>query len=447
MIDQKATKTIDGGSNVCVTSDLGLLLDVVDVKPFKILVALEGKPSSFDDCITKRGLLPLSLSDGTAYYQTCFYCANMVETIISPSAILALSDIFVQWTQEGFKDPTVPGCIKFSSHDGFLTMYFNLECHHGLYYCSTNMYTVNHDLVHIHCHQTAMDTPLPVEASDNPLHHPASKFVPISRARQVESEVWALCFGSPGETQLDVLPQHVLGTPPVFEYHPFRSIDFKEQVYIRKQAAQRTAERVPNCGIELFMDFGFIRSSADDYKRPNKQTDRVVLSYDGHSAYLLIFDSASRRVWCFLTKSKEPPLAILRAFMLKYGTGNGLIRMDQGGELTWSKAFRDMMLQDYGYVVEPTGADSPSQNGGMEIYNNTLAVKVCTLLYGSGLPAKIWSAALLHAVYLHNRLVHSKTSKTPFEGWHGRKPNVTHLKTFGSCVCVKCTGSRGSKLD
>jgi len=89
----------------------------------------------------------------------------------------------------------------------------------------------------------------------------------------VESEVWALRFGSPGKTQLGVLPQHVLSTPPVFEYHPFRSIDFKEQSYIRKQAAQRTAERVPNCGIELFMDFSFIQSSTDNYKRPNKQTD------------------------------------------------------------------------------------------------------------------------------------------------------------------------------
>jgi hypothetical protein len=127
--------------------------------------------------------------------------------------------------------------------------------------------------------------------------------------------------------------------------------------------------------------------------------------------------------------------------MSKYGAGTGLIRTDQGGKLVRSKAFYDTMLQEFGYVVEPTGADSPSQNGGAEIYNNTLAVKVCTLLYGSGLPAKFWSAALLHTVYLHNRLVHSMTNKTPLEGWHGHKPNVTHLKTFRSCVCAKRMGS------
>ncbi len=81
-----------------------------------------GVPSSVDNKITKRGLLPLTLSDGTKYYQTCFYCANMVETIISPAAVLASSDVFYYWNQEGCKDPSVPGRLKFTSHDGLLLM-------------------------------------------------------------------------------------------------------------------------------------------------------------------------------------------------------------------------------------------------------------------------------------------------------------------------------------
>jgi hypothetical protein len=105
------------------------------------------------------------------------------------------------------------------------------------------------------------------------------------------------------------------------------------------------------------------------------------------------------------------------------------------------------MLKDFDYVVEATGLDSPSQNGGAEIYNNTLAVKVRTLLYGSGLPAKFWLTALLHSVYLNNRLVHSATNKTPDEGWHSRWPNVAYLKTFGLRVCVKVSGTRHCKLD
>jgi hypothetical protein len=35
-----------------------------------------------------------------------------------------------------------------------------------------------------------------------------------------------------------------------------------------------------------------------------------------------------------------------------------------------------MMAKEFTYLVEPTGANSALQNGGAEIYNNTLAVKV-----------------------------------------------------------------------
>jgi hypothetical protein len=81
------------------------------------------------------------------------------------------------------------------------------------------------------------------------------------------------------------------------------------------------------------MDFGFLRASTDNYKCPNKLLDRIVGSYDGYCAYLLIIDGASRRTWVFLTASKEPPLDILRAFMTKFGNANGVVRTNQGGEL------------------------------------------------------------------------------------------------------------------
>ena len=118
------------------------------------------------------------------------------------------------------------------------------------------------------------------------------------------------------------------------------------------------------------MDFGFMRSSTSDYKKPNKQTNRVVLSYDGYSAYLIIVDGTSRRLWVFLTQSKEPPLNIVQAFMTKFGIGGGLVRTDQGGELAKSDKFRNMLQHDFQYIVEPTGSDCPSQNGAAEVNND-----------------------------------------------------------------------------
>jgi hypothetical protein len=127
--------------------------------------------------------------------------------------------------------------------------------------------------------------------------------------------------------------------PPTFDYRPFCFIYFKEQAYIRKQPANKTATRLPTCASEFFMDFGFMRASASNYKRPNKATDHIILSYDGFCAYLAIVDGASRRLWCFLMKSKEPPIHILCAFMKKFGQGDGCIRTNQGGELARSADF------------------------------------------------------------------------------------------------------------
>jgi hypothetical protein len=97
-----------------------------------------------------------------------------------------------------------------------------------------------------------------------------------------------------------------------------------------------------------------------------------------------------------------------------------VIRTNQGGKLARSTIFRTKVFEATQYIVEPTCADSTSQKGRAEKWNHTLAVTTRALLYGTGLPAKYWSAALLHAAYVHNRGVHTVTKITPFEGWFGR---------------------------
>jgi hypothetical protein len=191
-----------------------------------------------------------------------------------------------------------------------------------------------------------------------------------------------------------------------------------------------------------------MRASSSDYDGQDKSRARVIQSWDGYSLYLLIVDEASRFLWVFLTKSKEPPHDIAETFLGRFGHADGgVVRTDQGGELARSSEFCDTILHNYQYVIEPTGADSPSQNGAAEIYNGKLAVRARTLIFCSGLPAKFWSSAMLHAVYLHNWLVHTVTRTTPFKLMFGIKPDLSALKIFGSRVCVKRSGKQRSKLD
>jgi hypothetical protein len=179
----------------------------------------------------------------------------------------------------------------------------SLYCHDSLYYFSSNVYTVDPNPIRMHCHHMA--TPLTTNGLCLPPPPRPSKFTPTSHTRQVESEVWALCLGLPGEHQLDIPPQHVLGTPSSFEYHPYCYIDFKEHAYIWKKTANCFAKHLPTCGTEYFMDFGF--TSTKDYTLPNKTRDNIVQPYNGFSAHLLIVDGASCWVRAFLIISKKPP--------------------------------------------------------------------------------------------------------------------------------------------
>jgi hypothetical protein len=129
---------MNSGASICITGDLSSLVDIVDTPPMPITVVVTGAAALDNECCTKRGYMPLTLKDSSIYWQLCFYCATAFETIISPQAILASSDVFVSWMQTGYKNNR-PGTIHFDSADGFLTMLLTLKCHNGLYYCPTDI--------------------------------------------------------------------------------------------------------------------------------------------------------------------------------------------------------------------------------------------------------------------------------------------------------------------
>jgi hypothetical protein len=139
---------MDGGANICITGILGLLVDIVSIPPLPILVLVATTTGSFllDDCCRKQGLILLTLFDSLVYYQPCYYCKNATKTIISPDAILAASDTLVHWTQEGHKG-NAPGAICFTSNSGLYFITLELEKQNGLYYCPTNVFTVDHNPV------------------------------------------------------------------------------------------------------------------------------------------------------------------------------------------------------------------------------------------------------------------------------------------------------------
>jgi hypothetical protein len=305
---------IDGGANICLTGDLGLQTDVVAIPPMPISVALQGE-TTVNDCCTAHGKIPLQLDDSLIYWQDCYYSKNAVETIISPQAIVDSSDVFQSWHQSSYRsgNPT-PGRIRFDSHDGLCGMSMTLVHHEGLHYCPTDVYTLDHmpaTWFSLAVRRVALNI------GNAPIKKglARSQFIPTTKAKQVESEVWLLRLGSPGVHQLNLFPGCITRIPSTFHHHPFHYVDHKEQASIKKRPAQPSLIRTSECKCCFYMNFGFMRASTTDYAQPNKSSERVMSSYDGYTLYLLIIDEASRYAWVFLTKSKDPPLDIVRAFL------------------------------------------------------------------------------------------------------------------------------------
>jgi hypothetical protein len=184
---------MDSGANICITNLIDLLVNAVDIPPFTFFIGCDISTPNIDYCCTKHGLLPLPLVGVSLYYQPCYYCKNVTETIISPQAVIDASDTFISWHQSGHKGG-LPGSICFESSSGLLSMTLCLQSINCLYYCLLDVLMVDDNPIcpYLSVLKVALDTPIP--------HHWApSKFTPVSKDCQLESEVWSLCLGCPGE--------------------------------------------------------------------------------------------------------------------------------------------------------------------------------------------------------------------------------------------------------
>ncbi|GBE84071.1 hypothetical protein SCP_0600490 [Sparassis crispa] len=91
---------------------------------------------------------------------------------------------------------------------------------------------------------------------------------------------------------------------------------------------------------------------------------------------------------------------------------------------------------------------SPSQNGVAEQFNRTLLELARAMLITKNLPSFLWAEAVAYAAYLRNRApMKALHGRTPEEAWTGNKPNVAHLREFGSDVWILTEGQNLSKLE
>ena len=162
-----------------------------------------------------------------------------------------------------------------------------------------------------------------------------------------------------------------------------------------------------------------------------------VQSRSGKLYVLVIVDDFSRFTWTIFLRSKDETFDEFICFAKKVQKTSGYqlvrLRSDHGTEFENNKF--DEFCREHGMDHNFSAPRTPQQNGVVERKNRTLEDMARTMLIASGLPRNFWAEAVNTACYIINRvMIRPITNKTPYELFKGRKPNVSHFRTFG-CKC------------
>ena len=112
-----------------------------------------------------------------------------------------------------------------------------------------------------------------------------------------------------------------------------------------------------------------------------------------------------------------------------------------------SHKFRDY-CEEHGIRRFYTAPYTPQQNGVAERKNRTIVDMTRSMLKTKGMPKEFWAEAVMCSVYVQNRCPHQILGqKTPQEFWSGHKPNVGHLRVFGSIAYAHVPDQQRKKLE
>jgi len=169
-----------------------------------------------------------------------------------------------------------------------------------------------------------------------------------------------------------------------------------------------------------------------------------VQSIHGNVYFHSFLDDCTR--WPTLTflKHKDEASQAIKdyvAHLKARGMHPNAFRCDHGTEFLNDALTR--WLTEQGIELQTTAPYSPSQNGAAERLNRTLVELARAMLIGADVPMFLWEYALQHAAYIRKRApAKSLPGTTPYEAWHGQKPDISHLREFGCPVYVLLQGQK-----
>jgi transposase InsO family protein len=158
----------------------------------------------------------------------------------------------------------------------------------------------------------------------------------------------------------------------------------------------------------------------------------------GERFFVTIVDEATHYVIALAIKTKDAISSAVTDLLIfwqrQLNRSVKCIRTDRGTQFL-NSTLKGFCTQE-GIKFETSAAYSPQQNGVAERMNRTIKEKARTLLLHAAAKQSLWKEAVETACIVYNMGPVTGRDQTPYEAFHGVKPDVSPLKTFGCLAHV-----------
>ncbi|KAJ3570020.1 hypothetical protein NP233_g4673 [Leucocoprinus birnbaumii] len=173
-----------------------------------------------------------------------------------------------------------------------------------------------------------------------------------------------------------------------------------------------------------------------------------VLSASGNSYIMNIVDDFTGFPWTFVIPHKSDAFTPFKKWALRVeqecGRPINIVQIDNG-ELK-SREMTEF-CQSKGTLIRYTAPNTSAHNGRVERMHLTIMNKARAMQVDTGLPDNCWDELVRTASYLTARTYTCSTGKTPYELWHGRKPDLSHLREIGARAFTLVLNKNNPKIQ
>ena len=171
-------------------------------------------------------------------------------------------------------------------------------------------------------------------------------------------------------------------------------------------------------------------------------------STGGARYFLLLKDDCSGLMFVYFIREKNQVINKMKEFLIDwYALTNGIkircMRSDNGTEFV-NAGVKNLLINER-IKHEVSTPYVPQQNGTIERAMRTVCESARAMLHGNNCPTHLWGEAVATAVHIMNRIPCYDMKESPLEIVTGSKPDISHLREFGSKAFVHVRDQQRSK--